>query len=793
MAKKSKSQGIGYIPNADALGELTRQLISFLNASANTDNSLGEEFINKLKSYVDAYVGRSRTNFTKTDVYQVLYLLLYSPIVRVTGEQNRVFKETMVNTVVAKLVTEGQYGNPSVVRRQTTEDKIREMLMRTIGYQPSMLQNSNRLISRFGLNSSQDEFPILMRVARKFLQRGTRSTTTTRRSNRTRRTTTPRATTTTPSTQDPTSTQRYVVTDSGIIPAPRTSSSVASYPGQVHTENEFNELVTYINSINATTTEERKKKIFLCVPLFKYLLKKKFDAVPRSIYSIQTLTNSDINNIFQSLYQKVNNLDLWISFAFLLYGFRTVNTKRVISPLINLLPRNQRDMDGLNAISKKFGMGDRTFVKKILAHLQKDRTFTGPSSVVNYMVNGSNAGRSPFSNFIAGAYRSDEGYVAFALLYPNFVTSYEADTTPTATVTDRTPPGFGPDVTQESFRQTQATPTPTPPAPTPPPAPDVLIRNMKITDAFDFGIEWEHFGLGFPKLKRTMAAIGQPLYPEYYPYHDLSDYIKKGMFPDGKINKGWWVMQVDGSLSADYNEPASEFRNTKQEAMVRPRDAWRDHNTYKGELVSPVLGGKRGLAIIKLVGNALVNAGMRHNPTMGMHTHVTKKGFNRTNIKKLMYNYTVMEPLIESMMEPNRRSTAPRQYNKSNFDKIGLTLRSSQSTVIEKCKSQILNLSDDDFYYKWGSSKKQAVNLLPFYGGNTIEFRQQGANFEADSVTMWIAFLFYLCEFSKTKTFKECQWNNLIAIMPVGLASFWYNRIQDLTGKSPYELSFQKN
>jgi len=771
MAKKStKSQGIGYISNRDALAELTRQLIAFLNSSASVEWSLGEEFINKVKSYVDAYVGRSRANFTKTDVYQVLYLLLYSPIVRVTGEQNRTFKETMVNTVVAKLVTEGQYGNPSVVRRQTTKDKLKEMLERTLGYNTSMLQNSNKLISQFGVDGGGNEFPILMRVARKFLKRGTRSTTTTRVSNRTRRTATRRTTTAAPSQSTP--------------------SSISSYPGQVNNVTEFNNLVNYVNSISEDTLESRKKKIFLCVPLFKYLLRKTFEEQQVQRSGLTTLSNENINNIFQVLYGKVPSLNLWISFGFLLYGFRTVNTKRVIG-LIGLLGRRQVDRDALNDIAKKFGMEDRGFVKKILAHLENKTTLpSGPSAVVSYMVASSSTLRAPFSNSIIGSYEKIQGYRTFQLDRINSVLSYDADTTtPSATIIDRTPPGFGPDVTQESFRQTQATPTP--PAPPPPPSTDTLIRNLKITNAFDFGIEWEHFGLGFPKLKRTMAAIGQPLYPEYYPMHDLSDYIKKGMFPDGKINKGWWVMQVDGSLSEDRNEPPSEFRNTRQEAMIP--GSYRDHDTYKGELVSPVLGGKRGLAIIKLVGNALVNAGMRHNPSMGMHTHVTKQGFNRTNIKKLMFNYTVMEPLIESMMEPNRRSTSPRQYNESNFSKINLTLRSSQSTVIEKCKSQILNLSDDDFYYKWGISKKQAVNLKPFYGGNTIEFRQYGANYEADSVTMWIAFLFYLCEFSKTKTFKECQWNNLIAIMPVGLASFWYNRIQDLTGKSPYELSFQKN
>ena len=121
-----------------------------------------------------------------------------------------------------------------------------------------------------------------------------------------------------------------------------------------------------------------------------------------------------------------------------------------------------------------------------------------------------------------------------------------------------------------------------------------------------------------------------------------------------------------------------------------------------------------------------------------------------------------------------------------------MSLISTETQVKNKLKSNILDISDDQFYYKFGTSKQQAVNLKPFYGGNTIEFRQQGANFEADSVTMWIAFLFYFCQFSKKKRFQNFQWNNLVSIMPVGLASFWYNIIQDLTGKSPYELSFRK-
>jgi hypothetical protein len=72
-------------------------------------------------------VGRTRQSFTKTDVYQVSYLMFYSILNDTAEAQNRTFKETQVNTLVAKLMTEGEYGNPSVVRRQTTDAKLTEL------------------------------------------------------------------------------------------------------------------------------------------------------------------------------------------------------------------------------------------------------------------------------------------------------------------------------------------------------------------------------------------------------------------------------------------------------------------------------------------------------------------------------------------------------------------------------------------------------------------------------------------------------------------------------------------
>jgi hypothetical protein len=742
MAKKKTTQGIGYINNTTEYRSLVSTVADILAESfRNPDNA---QAINKVKQRIDNLVGRGRQNFTKTDVYQVSYLVLY-PIVKAVQERNnRSFKNTQVNTLVAKLMTEGEYGNPSVVRRQTTDAKFLELKRRLFPQVSNLFDHTLDMLSGEQRNG-------LIDVARRILVRGSRSTTTTRVSNRTRRTTTPRSTT--PRATTPAAAPSQVT---------ESSRQVTAY--QVADLTSSSELLVGLReSIKRFgETSDKKVKLELMAGAWRY----------RALASLGTidsdrLTKSELKGITDGVITRIGD----VYNPAIPGGGKFKEAVEYLKYVVFLLTSGKmRSAKMLMSSNRFIGETRATLSRKIFA------LGIGSTSV------------TVFNNFIRYLGGDNRIYTAITRTLtggPEMIISIFAGylrgtfSVPTATVTEINVPGY----TSEA----------TPAAPAPPPPVDTLIRNMKITDEFDFGVEWEHFGLGLPKIKRAMAQIGQPLYPEYVPYHDFDSYdraIKPGMFPNNKVNKGWWVLQIDGSVSRDRREPDSEFRNTKQEAIIDQRG--RRYDTYEGEFVSPVLGGKRGLAIIKLVGNTLVNLGMRHNRTMGMHTHVTKRGFTRTNIKNLMYNYVAMEPLIEAMMEPNRRSTAPGQYNTSHFIQLGLSLISTETQVKNTLKRRILDLSDDQFYRDFGQRKQQAVNLKPFYGGNTIEFRQQGANFEADSVTMWIAFLFYFCQFSKKKRFTGFQWNNLVGIMPVGLASFWYNRIQDLTGKSPYEISFKK-
>ena len=308
---------------------------------------------------------------------------------------------------------------------------------------------------------------------------------------------------------------------------------------------------------------------------------------------------------------------------------------------------------------------------------------------------------------------------------------------------------------------------------------DVLIRDIPFTKTF--GVEWEHFGLNYEIIKEELKKLGQRFYRRYVPTHSLPDDVD--LFPNRVPNKGEWALQIDGSVSPDSREPSRAFAKTKAEAREGGAGGY---NTYYGELVSPVLGGKKGLAIIKSVGNALVNKGMRHNRSMGMHVHMEKDGMTLQAVKNLLCNYIIWEKIIEGMFEPNRRGSYA--YNKPFYYSEGLTTMSSVE-VSNWLKRNIQDLSPSAFQNRWGSTKQQPVNLLPYFYKYTVEFRSHGGNYEGDTVPAWVLFLHFLMEFSKKKVTKDGSWYNLTNIMPTGLSSFWYNRIQDLTGKSPYELS----
>jgi hypothetical protein len=92
MAKKKTTQGIGYINNTTEFDNLVTKVAIIITEEFNrtSDNATA---INNVKRSIDNLVGSTRESFTKTDVYQVSYLMFYSILKDTAEAQNRTFKE----------------------------------------------------------------------------------------------------------------------------------------------------------------------------------------------------------------------------------------------------------------------------------------------------------------------------------------------------------------------------------------------------------------------------------------------------------------------------------------------------------------------------------------------------------------------------------------------------------------------------------------------------------------------------------------------------------------------------
>ena len=751
MAKR-KSQGIGLIDSYEEFQNLQRKILSKLYNLEIYDgwnNAKKNSFI----AWINASTGRSSGEETITDFYQVMFCT-FLPSVHTTGRARTYNNEfsyeeaaKKTNTLIAKLATEGQYGNTGIVRRQTTLTKLKQNLQersRVISSEnafDSYEKLSNRMggLNRLNLSSLQlsaISFAVDKVLALRAGRGRRRASTTTRRATTTP--TTPTTTTTTLSARDR--------LEQGLV---KFNQSNTPLEGFRHVAGSFNAALEM--KLDELETPSISRLAFMT---FEFVF---FDVFSRRLGG----------RVSESKHQILKN-DLRV-IAFVISGYNP-KIARDLSDM-TLFPRGERrefTAGKFTRMCKDIYMGVSSNLTEIATNLSK--------IVTNGAVEGRLADWNEYRQKIIRAYETANRSVLPTIRSTRINFGIIEDDTRT---------------TQVQTTPTQvATPTQTqPPTQTPPPS-QTLIRESKVTDAFDFGIEWEHFGLSMKVLKEVIPTVmGQKIYPNFYPSHEFHTSeegrrIKKGLFPDGKINKGWWVMMVDGSVDADRNEPPSEFRNRKEEARM---DRY-PYTSYRGELVSPVLGGKKGLEIIRKLGDALVAKGMRHNRTTGMHTHITKKGFNDRNIRNLMYNYMGMERIIEGMFEPNRRGRA--SYNKPYYAKgLGYTYTSGIDNVKGTLRQMVLDASDDVFRRRF-EFKTQPVNLLAYYTKNTIEFRSHGGNYEGDTVSNWILFLFYFMEFSKKYKFKTFTWDSLTKIMPVGLASFWYNRIQDLTGKSPYDISW---
>jgi hypothetical protein len=739
MAKKKTTQGIGYINNRTEFDNLVLSVTNIIVQEFNrtSDNATA---INNVKRRIDELVGRTRQSFTKTDVYQVSYLMFYPILKELARTENRTFKETQINTLVAKLMTEGEYGNPSVVRRQTTDAKILTLRAELF---PSLVGGIVAFANYVYYSLTGAQQRDLNLVAQRMLVRGSRSTSTTRVSNRTRRSTPPRSTTpraTTPAAPS-------IVTE---ISRQVTAYQVADLTSSSQL------LVGMRESIKRFgETSDKKVRLELIAGAWRY----------RALASLilnesERLTISDLKNFTNGVITAIGD----VYNPAIPGGGKFKEAVEYLKYVVFLLTSGKMR-------SAKILMGSNRFIGETRATLSRKIFALGIGST----------SVTVFSNFVRYIGGDNRTYTAITRVLtggPEMIISIFAGylrgtfSVPTQT-----------------FRQTEAistsqlernsTPTQVEVRATPDTAVTDLVKEAKFKNTL--GIEIEYQEVTFGEMQEGLKKAKIDLYPRYLGYHERVDYDKY---------KQWRIM-YDSSLRDRFGRdyPLNVYNtspSTKKDIKF-------------GELVSPILVGEKGLLQLIRALNTMTKLGATNNQSTGLHIHLGIKdtnqpfGISYKGLRNFIVNYIGFEKIIDSYTRKSRRQNNHRQYTPSPILDIWRTKNLGDGRIADVSYRELedlsrkLNAYDDTEFRRWAVSTLQRGKLNPHSNGLkfSFEIRQHGGTIERDTIMGWILFMHYLCVFSEKKISTRFTWKNLSEnILPKPLASFWQNRIADMSGEA---------
>lgn len=206
---------------------------------------------------------------------------------------------------------------------------------------------------------------------------------------------------------------------------------------------------------------------------------------------------------------------------------------------------------------------------------------------------------------------------------------------------------------------------------------------------FTIGVEIEAVNVNRDAVRAALAARGVATHDDYHNYNHNDSQTSYKFMRDGSLN----------SSPSDSFEPC--------------------------EIVSPIL---RDLKSLKVVCEALNEAGAKVNKSCGLHVHFGAAGLTAEQMRRVFINYANIENVIDSFMPESRRNS---RWCKSLRDK-------AQQIQPYYNICDMRHVFDDrygshDRYYK--------VNLEAFFRHKTIEFRQHSGTINYGKIENWVKFL----------------------------------------------------
>ena len=167
-----------------------------------------------------------------------------------------------------------------------------------------------------------------------------------------------------------------------------------------------------------------------------------------------------------------------------------------------------------------------------------------------------------------------------------------------------------------------------------------------------------------------------------------------------------------------------------------------NNNTDRGcEVVSPVLAGEAGLAVLATVCRALQAAGYSVNKTCGMHVHVGASDLTVAKMKTLVKTWVKFEDSLECLVSESRRGQAT--FCKSNVQTVtGRRYGSDDAQNVVICEEAFAKIDActtlDQIRTLFRSDRYHKLNLESLWRHRTVEVRLHQGSINATKACEWV-------------------------------------------------------
>ena len=175
---------------------------------------------------------------------------------------------------------------------------------------------------------------------------------------------------------------------------------------------------------------------------------------------------------------------------------------------------------------------------------------------------------------------------------------------------------------------------------------------------------------------------------------------------------------------------------------------------------------------------SLEYSGVRIHKSAGLHLHISVADYTSEDFRRYIYNYASFEPLIDLAMAANSRGPG-RAYSGSLVTEGRITTGYGRGSRVTRSTPEAAarNLS---------IGRKKIRTSTPI---QTIEFRHPMTTIDYDDIKNFTLLHFYLVTVSKRKKLQRTNFKGLMNILPIEVATYFYNRIETMDMK-PVDYDF---